>query len=118
MYRPESGIAEEFIDDQVIKDTLAYADANKDNKELILSIIEIAKKLNKDKNEIKENFKAYHQEEQTNKSTIGDSQIKMIENALKPKKEAKQDHNSKKQENSKRKDNKKAQNMEKKNNKK
>ena len=37
MYRPESGIAEEFIDDQEIKDTLAYADANKDNKELILS---------------------------------------------------------------------------------
>ena len=36
MYRPESGIAEEFIDDQEIKDTLAYADANKDkiqNKE-------------------------------------------------------------------------------------
>ena len=43
MYRPESGIAEEFIDDQEIKDTLAYADANKDNKELILSIIEEAK---------------------------------------------------------------------------
>ena len=42
MYRPESGIAEEFIDDQEIKDTLAYADAN---KELILSIIEKAKKL-------------------------------------------------------------------------
>ena len=35
MYRPESGIAEEFIDDQEIKDTLAYADANKDNKELV-----------------------------------------------------------------------------------
>ena len=33
MYRPESGIAEEFIDDQEIKDTLAYADANKDNKD-------------------------------------------------------------------------------------
>ena len=45
MYRPESGIAEEFIDDQEIKDTLAYADANKNNKELILSIIEKAKKL-------------------------------------------------------------------------
>ena len=45
MYRPESGIAEEFIDDQEIKDTLAYADANKDNKKLILSIIEKAKKL-------------------------------------------------------------------------
>ena len=45
MYRPESGIAEEFINDQEIKDTLAYADANKNNKELILSIIEKAKKL-------------------------------------------------------------------------
>ena len=42
----------------------------------------------------------------------------MIDNALKPKKEAKQNNNSKKQENSKRKDNKKAQNMEKKDNKK
>ena len=51
-------------------------------------------------------------------STIGDEQIKMIDNALKPKKEAKQNNNSKKQENSKRKDNKKAQNMEKKDNKK
>ena len=45
MYKPESGVAEEFIDDQEIKDTIAYADANKDNKELILSIIEKAKKL-------------------------------------------------------------------------
>ena len=45
MYRPQSGIAEEIIDDQEIKDTLAYADANKNNKELILSIIEKAKKL-------------------------------------------------------------------------
>ena len=44
MYKPESGVAEEFIDDQEIKDTIAYADANKDNKELILSIIEKAKK--------------------------------------------------------------------------
>ena len=45
MYRPESGIAEEFIDDQEIKDTLAYADANKFNKEQIMSNIEKAKKL-------------------------------------------------------------------------
>lgn len=45
MYRPESGIAEEFIDDQEIKDTLAYADANKNNKELILSIIEKSKEI-------------------------------------------------------------------------
>ena len=31
----ESGIAEEFIDDQEIKDTLAYADANKDNTQSV-----------------------------------------------------------------------------------
>ena len=45
MYQPDSKTAEEFISDQEIKDTLAYADANKDNRELILSIIEKAKKL-------------------------------------------------------------------------
>ncbi len=45
MYQPDSKIAEEFISDQEIKDTLAYADANKDNRELIISIIEKAKKL-------------------------------------------------------------------------
>lgn len=45
MYQPNSKVAEEFISDQEIKDTLAYADANKDNRELILSIIEKAKKL-------------------------------------------------------------------------
>ena len=44
MYQPDSKIAEEFISDQEIKDTLAYADANKDNRELIISIIEKAKK--------------------------------------------------------------------------
>ena len=81
-------------------------------------VYEIAKKYNKDNNEILEILKANHVEVKNHMSTIGDEQIKMIENALKPKKEAKQDHNSKKQENSKRKDNKKAQNMEKKNNKK
>ena len=81
-------------------------------------VYEIAKKYNKDNKEILEILKANHVEVKNHMSTIGDEQIKMIENALKPKKEAKQDHNSKKQENSKRKDNKKAQNMEKKNNKK
>ena len=77
-------------------------------------VYEIAKKYNKDNKEILEILKANHVEVKNHMSTIGDEQIKMIENALKPKKEAKQDHNSKKQENSKRKDNKKAQNMEKK----
>ena len=81
-------------------------------------VYEIAKKYNKDNKEILEILKANHVEVKNHMSTIGDEQIKMIENALKPKKEAKQDHNSKKQENSKRKDNKKAQNKEKKNNKK
>ena len=81
-------------------------------------VYEIAKKYNKDNKEILEILKANHVEVKNHMSTIGDEQIKMIENALKPKKEAKQDHNSKKQENSKRKDNKKAQNMEKKDNKK
>ncbi|MDD3184239.1 MAG: [FeFe] hydrogenase H-cluster radical SAM maturase HydG [Anaerostipes sp.] len=45
MYKPESSIATEFIDDQEINDTLSYADANKNNRELILSIIEKAKKI-------------------------------------------------------------------------
>ena len=44
-YDPKSGKAEEFINDQEIRDTLAYADANKDNKDLILSIIEKARDL-------------------------------------------------------------------------
>lgn len=44
-YDPKSSKAEEFINDQEIMDTLAYADANKDNKELILSIIEKARDL-------------------------------------------------------------------------
>jgi hypothetical protein len=43
MYNPKSDIATEFIDDEEIKATLAYADENKDNKELIRSIIEKAK---------------------------------------------------------------------------
>lgn len=42
MYNPKSLNACEFIDDQEIMDTLAYADANKDNIELIDSILEKA----------------------------------------------------------------------------
>ena len=38
MYNVNSLKAEEFIDHQEIMDTLAYADANKDNKELIESL--------------------------------------------------------------------------------
>ncbi len=81
-------------------------------------VYEIAKKYNKENKEVLEILKANHVEVKNHMSTIGDEQIKIIENALKPKKEAKQNNNSKKQENSKRKDNKKAQNMEKKDNKK
>ena len=81
-------------------------------------VYEIAKKYNKDNKEILEILKANHVEVKNHMSTIGDEQIKIIENKLKPKKESKQNNNTKKQENSKRKDNKKAQNMEKKDNKK
>lgn len=43
MYDPKSMKAEEFICDEEIKATLAYADANKDNEELIDEILEKAK---------------------------------------------------------------------------
>ena len=43
MYNPKSMKAEEFISDEEIKDTLAYAQANKSNVELIDSIITKAK---------------------------------------------------------------------------
>lgn len=43
MYNPKSMKAEEFIDNQEILDTLAYADAHKDDLELIDQIIEKAK---------------------------------------------------------------------------
>ena len=39
MYNAKSLKAEEFISDEEIRETLAYADANKDNVELIDSII-------------------------------------------------------------------------------
>ncbi|MDE6025093.1 MAG: [FeFe] hydrogenase H-cluster radical SAM maturase HydG [Lachnospiraceae bacterium] len=45
MYNPKSLKAEEFIDDEEIKETLAFADANKNNFELIDSILEKAKQL-------------------------------------------------------------------------
>ena len=45
MYDPKSLKAEEFISDEEIKATLAYAEENKNNLELIDSIIEKAKKL-------------------------------------------------------------------------
>ena len=39
MYNVKSLKAEEFISDEEIKETLAYADANKDNMEVIDAII-------------------------------------------------------------------------------
>ena len=43
MYNPKSMKAEEFISDEEIKETLKYADENKDNLELVDQIIEKAK---------------------------------------------------------------------------
>ena len=43
MYDPKSLKATEFIDDQEIQDTLAYAEANKSNRELIQSLIDRAR---------------------------------------------------------------------------
>jgi len=43
MYNPKSKIAEEFIDNSEVLDTLNYAEANKDNIKLIDEIIEKAK---------------------------------------------------------------------------
>ena len=43
MYNPKSMKAEEFINDEEIKETLKYADDNKDNLELVDKIIEKAK---------------------------------------------------------------------------
>ena len=43
MYNVKSLKAEEFISDEEIQETLAYADANKDNVELIDQIIAKAK---------------------------------------------------------------------------
>lgn len=43
MYNPESRKAEEFICDEEVRETLEYAEANKENEELIDNIIEKAK---------------------------------------------------------------------------
>lgn len=43
MYNPKSSKAEEFISDEEVNETLRYAEENKDNAELIDSIIEKAK---------------------------------------------------------------------------
>ena len=45
MYDVKSKKAEEFINDEEILDTLAYADAHKNDRDLILSIIEKAKEI-------------------------------------------------------------------------
>ena len=42
MYNPKSLKAEEFISDEEIRETLAYADANKENRELIDQIMKKA----------------------------------------------------------------------------
>ncbi|MBU5670179.1 [FeFe] hydrogenase H-cluster radical SAM maturase HydG [Peptoniphilus sp. MSJ-1] len=44
MYRPESKIAEEFINHEEILDTLKFANENKNNKSLLLKTLEKAKK--------------------------------------------------------------------------
>ncbi|MBP2663428.1 MAG: thiH, partial [Firmicutes bacterium] len=43
MYNSKSKIATEFIDDQEVLDTLAFAQQNKSNRELIDSLLERAK---------------------------------------------------------------------------
>jgi len=43
MYNPKSLLADEFIAHQEILDTLAYADANKNNRELVESLLEKAR---------------------------------------------------------------------------
>ncbi|MBR0470896.1 MAG: [Clostridia bacterium] len=43
IYNPKSLKAEEFINDEEIRETLAYAEANKNNAELIDAIIEKAR---------------------------------------------------------------------------
>ena len=45
MYNPKSLIADEFISNQEILETLDYAEKNKNNLELINSILEKAKNM-------------------------------------------------------------------------
>ncbi|MBQ6386630.1 MAG: [Lachnospiraceae bacterium] len=49
IYDPKSLKAEEFINDEEIRETLAYAEANKNNVELIDQILEKARPVKKDK---------------------------------------------------------------------
>ena len=56
MYNPKSLLADEFIDHQEILDTLAYADANKDNKELFMKLMVLNEKMFKLAEEIKKAF--------------------------------------------------------------
>ena len=50
LYNPKSLKAEEFINDEEIRETLAYAEANKNNSELIDQILEKARPRNSGKN--------------------------------------------------------------------
>ena len=43
-YNPKSGIADEFIHDKEISDSLAYAKANRKNKERIDAVLQKARK--------------------------------------------------------------------------
>ena len=45
LYNPKSKNAEEFISDSEIKETLAYAEDNKNNLEIVDSILEKARKM-------------------------------------------------------------------------
>ena len=45
LYNPKSKNAEEFISDSEIKETLAYAENNKDNLEIVDSILKKARKM-------------------------------------------------------------------------
>ena len=44
-YDPKSGIADEFINDEEIRESLRYAEENKNNKEVIDAILEKARKM-------------------------------------------------------------------------
>ena len=48
VYDPKSLKAEEFINDEEIRETLAYAEANKNNAALIDQLLEKARPKNKD----------------------------------------------------------------------
>ena len=56
MYNPKSLIADEFISDEEIKATLAYAEENKNNIELIDSILEKARPVKNENGTYRFNF--------------------------------------------------------------